>query len=77
MDDARMLEVSLDDAPLTCMLEVSLDDAPLSLRYLLVRFEVSMDDALTVDVLQGQNSLSKVLLRHLHCEAANVLQERG
>ena len=47
------------------------------LRDVLVRFEVSVNDAIAVDVLQSQHCLSKVHSGHLEREAAHVLDEGG
>lgn len=44
---------------------------------LLVRFEVSVHDAVVVQIFQSQDSLSKVHPRHVDRQSADVLQQRG
>lgn len=43
----------------------------------LVRFQVSVYDAVVVKVLQSQDSLSKIHPSHVHRQRTNVLQEVG
>lgn len=43
----------------------------------LVRFEVSVDDAVVVEILQSEDGLGEVHASHIHRQRADVLQQRG